>query len=141
MIDELLVFAFRMLVWLSICLRIGEEFKNTKRHSSKNNDFRKGDKDMFDKKIMRMIKAEKIGEFMMKGQQVFMVMPDGSLVEINEDTDVQKLFFHSLRGGAYAVFKKRHSTGAFAKTIKIGRWSVTLNHEERGGDQDVFDAR
>lgn len=108
----------------------------------KNDNQRKGDKSMlFDKKTMKLIRAEKIGEFMMKGQQVFMVMLDGSLVEINDNTAMENLFFHTLTGGTFAVHRKRFSTGGFAKTIKIGRWSVTLNHEEKGVDQDVFDAR
>ncbi len=140
MIDNILLFFARALFWFGLFIQMDQEYQSIKK-ILKNDNQRKGDKAMFDKKVMKMIKAEKIGEFMMKGQQVFMVMLDGSLVEINEDTAMENLFFHTLRGGAYAVYKKRYSTGAFAKTIKIGRWSVTLNHEEKGVDQDVFDAR
>ena len=96
---------------------------------------------MFDKKEMKMIKMNKVGEYMMNGEPVFMVMMDGSLVEIEGASDMETIFFHSLTGGSFAVYRKKfEGIGNFAKSIKLGGWTLSINHEKKGGDVDVLDA-
>ena len=85
---------------------------------------------MFDKKEMKMIKMNKVGEYMMNGEPVFMVMMDGSLVEIEGASDMETIFFHSLT--------KFEGIGNFAKSIKLGGWTLSINHEKKGGDEDVL---
>ena len=86
---------------------------------------------MFDKKEMKMIKADKVGEYMLKGEPVFMIRMDGSLTEVNESTDMETLFFHGLCGGAYAVYRKKFEIGSFAKSFKFGNWTFSVNHEKK----------
>lgn len=62
---------------------------------------------MFDKKEMKLINFEKAKKYLMNGVHVYMVNLDGSLVEINEDTDWKSIIFHNLKGGSYAVYKKK----------------------------------
>ncbi len=94
---------------------------------------------MFDKKEMKKIKMNKVGEYMMNGEPVFMVMVDGSLVEIKGASDMETIFFHNLTGGTFAVYRKKfEGIGNFAKRIKLGRWTISINHESKGGDVDVF---
>lgn len=94
---------------------------------------------MFDKKEMKMIKMNKVGEYMMNGEPVFMVMMDGSLVEIEGASDMETIFFHSLTGGSFAVYRKKfEGIGNFAKSIKFGGWTLSINHEKKGGDEDVL---
>ncbi len=96
---------------------------------------------MFDKKEMKKIKMNKVGEYMMNGEPVFMVMVDGSLVEIEGASDMETIFFHSLTGGSFAVYRKKfEGIGNFAKSIKLGGWTLSINHEKKGGDEDVLDA-
>ena len=71
---------------------------------------------MFDKKEMKLINFEKAKKYLMNGVQVYMVNLDGSLVEINEDTDWKKILFHNLKGGSYAIYKKKF-TGIGTFTI------------------------
>ncbi len=97
---------------------------------------------MYDKKLMKLIKLDKIGEFMAKGEPVFMVKQDGSLVPITDKIKMEALFFHSIFGGGFAVYRKNHdSNGACGKTFKLGRWTFTVKREQKGDDEDVFDAR
>ena len=96
---------------------------------------------MFDKKEMKKIKMNKVGEYMMNGEPVFMVKVDGSLVEIEGASDMETIFFHSLTGGSFAVYRKKfEGIGNFAKSIKLGGWTLSINHEKKGGDADVLDA-
>ncbi len=75
---------------------------------------------MFDKKEMKLINFEKAKKYLMNGVQVYMVNLDGSLVEINEDTDWKSIIFHNLKGGSYAVYKKKFTAiGTFTKDIHI----------------------
>lgn len=52
---------------------------------------------MFDKKEMKLINFEKAKKYLMNGVQVYMVNLDGSLVEINEDTDWKSIILHNKR--------------------------------------------
>ena len=90
---------------------------------------------MYNKKEMKLISFEKMKKLMMQGETVYMVMMDGQLVEITADTDWQMLFFHNLRGGSYAVYRKKITgIGAFQKAVHIGNWSFRVSHDEKGGD-------
>ena len=94
---------------------------------------------MFDKKEMKKIKMNKVGEYMMNGEPVYMVMMDGSLVEIEGASDMESIFFHNLTGGAFAVRRKKfEGFGTFAKSIKLGGWSVSISHEKKGDGEDVL---
>ena len=94
---------------------------------------------MFDKKEMKKIKMNKVGEYMMNGEPVYMVMMDGSLVEIEGASDMESIFFHNLTGGSFAVHRKKFDgIGNFAKSIKLGGWTLSINHEKKGGDADVL---
>ena len=96
---------------------------------------------MFDKKKMKKIKMNKVGEYMMNGEPVYMVMMDGSLVEIEGASDMERIFFHNLTGGAFAVYRKKfEGIGNFAKSIKLGRWTLSINYEKEGGEEDVLNA-
>ena len=53
---------------------------------------------MFDKKEMRKIQLNQIGKYMMMGEPVFMVMMDGSLVEIEGASDMESIFFQNRTG-------------------------------------------
>ena len=44
MIDEIILFGFRMLFWISLYLQIDRGFQDAKQHCSNKHDFRKGDK-------------------------------------------------------------------------------------------------
>lgn len=90
---------------------------------------------MFDKKEMKLINFKKAKKYLMDGVQVYMVNLDGSLVEINEDTDWKSIIFHNLKGGSYAVYKKKFTgIGTFTKDIRIGKWDFTVSHTKREGD-------
>ncbi len=92
---------------------------------------------MYNKRKMKKVKFEKVYSYIMKGEPVYMVMLDGSLVELAENPDMELLMFHTLRGGSFAVYRKKLTDiGAFGKTIRIGRWSFSISHEEKG---DVYD--
>ncbi len=94
---------------------------------------------MFDKKEMKTIKMNKAGEYMMNGEPVYMVMMDGSLIEIEGVSDMESIFFHTLTGGTFAVHRKKfEGIGSFAKSIKFGGWTLSINHEKKGGDEDVL---
>ena len=137
--DGVLMFAYRVMFWLSVYYQIDRGIQNVKGTSSKKDDFRKGDKAMFDKKEMKKIKLNKVGEYMMNGEPVYMVMMDGSLVEIEGASDLESIFFHTLTGGSFAVRRKKfEGIGNFAKSIKLGSWTFSINHEKKGGDEDVL---
>ena len=54
---------------------------------------------------------------------------------ITEETDWQTLFVHTIRGGSYAVYRKKFTgVGTFKKAIHIGNWSFSVSHDEKGGD-------
>jgi hypothetical protein len=131
-----------MLLWTGLYLTFDKDLQSIwsllKPNKSKS---RKGDIAMFDKKEMKKIKMNKVGEYMMNGEPVFMVMMDGSLVEIEGASDMETIFFHSLTGGSFAVYRKKfEGIGNFAKSIKLGGWTFSINHEKKGGDVDVLDA-
>ena len=97
---------------------------------------------MFDKKEMRKIQLNQIGKYMMMGEPVYMVMMDGSLVEIEGASDMESIFFHNLTGGAFAVYRKKfEGIGSFSKSFKIGGFTICIGHEKKGDDVYVSDAR
>ena len=90
---------------------------------------------MFDKKEMKLVNFEKAKKYLMEGVQVFMVNLDGSLVDLNEDKDWKSILFHNLKGGSYAVYKKKFTgIGTFSKNIHIGKWNFAVSHTEKGGE-------
>ena len=118
-----------MLLWTGLYLTFDKDLQSIwsllKPNKSKS---RKGDIAMFDKKEMKMIKMNKVGEYMMNGEPVFMVMMDGSLVEIEGASDMETIFFHSLTGGSFAVYRKKfEGIGNFAKSIKLGGWTLSID--------------
>ena len=91
---------------------------------------------MFDKKEMKKIKMNRVSEHMMNGEAVYMVMSDGSLVEIGASSDMRSIICHSIMGGTFAVYRKKFEIGGFTKQIKIGDWTITIGHEKRGGEEE-----
>ena len=91
---------------------------------------------MFDKKEMKKIKMNKVSEHMMNGETVYMVLADGSLVEIGASSDMKSIICHSIMGGTFAVHRKKLEIGGFTKQIKIGGWTITIGHEKRGGEEE-----
>ena len=91
---------------------------------------------MFDKKEMKLINFKKAQKLMMEGVVVYMVQINGSLEQITEKTDWQKLVLHSLKSGHYAIYRKKFSDkGAFHKNIRIGKRSITIDCIfEKGGE-------
>lgn len=90
---------------------------------------------MFNRKEMKLVTDyKKVQEYIMDGVSVFMVQLDGSLVEVTEDTDWRTLFFHNLKQGNYAVYRKKFTgIGEFNKTIHIGKTAITVEHTKEGG--------
>ena len=89
---------------------------------------------MFDKKEMKLVNFEKAKKYLMEGVQVYMVNLDGSLAELNEDTDWKSILFHNLKGGSYAVYRKKHKgIGEFRKEIHIGKKVFAVEHTKEGG--------
>lgn len=90
---------------------------------------------MFDRKEMKLIKGfDKAREYCQRGIPVYMVRMDGSLVELTEETDWKFLLFHNLRGGSYAIYrKKRDEGGVFHKEFHIGKRKVVVEHTKDGG--------
>lgn len=91
---------------------------------------------MFDKKEMKLVTDYKrVQKLLFEGTPVFMVELDGRLVEITADTKWEKVFFHQLKGGNFAIYRKKFVIGTFAKNINIGGWSFAVSHTEKGGDE------
>lgn len=88
---------------------------------------------MFDKKEMKMIDFEKAKKYLYEGVPVFMVKLDGTLKELTEATDWKSLFFHNIKGGSYAVYRRK-SKREFRKEIRIGGKIFTVEHTMKGGD-------
>ena len=89
---------------------------------------------MFDKKEMKLVNFEKAKKYLMEGVQVYMVNLDGSLAELNEDTDWKSILFHNLKGGSYAVYRRKHKgIGEFHKEIHIGKKVFSVEHTKEGG--------
>lgn len=90
---------------------------------------------MFNKKEMKLITDyRKVQKYLLEGIQVFMVKMDGSLVELTEETDWKTLFFHNLKQGSFAVYRKRFTgIGEFHKDIHVGNRTWTVEHTKKGG--------
>ena len=96
---------------------------------------------MFDKKSMKLIKDyKKAQEYLLAGIPVYMVKLDGSLEELTEANDLSldnendTLIFHNLKGGRYAVYRKKLiEIGEFQKDIHIGNRILTVSHTMKGG--------
>lgn len=88
---------------------------------------------MFNKKEMKLITDyRKVQKYLLEGTQVFMVKLDDSLVELTEETDWKTLFFHNLKQGSFAVYRKRFtSAGEFYKDIYIGKYVITLSYRKK----------
>lgn len=91
---------------------------------------------MFNAKEMKLLKDYKIAQkYLLDGVPVFMVGMDGSLTQLTESTSWQKILFHNLQQGSYAVYRKKFvSIGDFHKGIRIGGWSFTISHTKDGGE-------
>lgn len=91
---------------------------------------------MFNKKEMKLIRDyKKVQQYLMEGTPVYLVQLDGSLVEITAQTDWKVLYFHNIKQGAFAVYRKKFTgLGEFCKSIQIGNWSLSVSHEKKGGD-------
>lgn len=91
---------------------------------------------MFDKKEMKLINFKKAQKLMMEGVVVYLVQIDGSLEELTIETEWQKLLFHNLKSGHYAIYRKKLlDKGAFHKNIRIGKRSITIDCIfEKGGE-------
>lgn len=91
---------------------------------------------LFNNKEMKMISDyKKVQKYMLDGIPVFLVLIDGTLMEVTGATDWKLLFFHNLKGGTYAIYRKKFTVGSFSKDISIGKWTFTLSHVEKVGDE------
>lgn len=90
---------------------------------------------MFDKKNMKLIDFKKAQKYMYEGVKVFMVNMDGTLVKLTESTDWIALFFYNIKGGSYAVYRKRIA-GEFHKEVRIGKKVFAVDHTKKGGDSE-----
>lgn len=90
---------------------------------------------MFNRKEMKLIRDyKKAQQYLMEGVPVFMVRLDWSLLELTEDTDWRILYFHNLKQGNYAVYRKRFTgVGDFSKSIHIGSRTLMVEHTKEGG--------
>lgn len=89
---------------------------------------------LFNKREMKLIDYKKAQKNLLKGVPVYMVLMDGSLLELTEATDWQSVFFHNLKGGYYAVYRRKFTgISGFNKTIHIGKTAFTVEHVKEGG--------
>ena len=90
---------------------------------------------MFNKKEMKLIRDyKKVQQYLMERTPVYLVQLDGSLVEITAQTDWKVLYFHNIKQGAFAIYRKKFTgIGAFNKTIHIGKTAITVEHTKEGG--------
>ena len=89
---------------------------------------------LFDKKERKLISDyRKVQKYLIDGTPVYLVQMDGTLLELTEATDWRLVFFHNLKGGSYAVYKKKFTLGTFYKDVTIGKWNFTVRHDEKGG--------
>ncbi len=134
--DKLLVFLFRCMFWVSLFSKLDKDIQSIKTHVAFDRSLIfKGEKYMFDKKTMKLIKFESIRKYIMKGTQVFMVMVDGELITITSETNMEDLIFHNLTGGYFAVYRKKFDgIGSFNRSIKIGNWTFAIGHTKKEGD-------
>ncbi|MCB5287916.1 MAG: hypothetical protein LHW64_08925 [Candidatus Cloacimonetes bacterium] len=93
---------------------------------------------MFDKKEMKLVNFKKAQKLMMEGVVVYLVQIDGSLEELTIKTEWQKLLFHNLKSGNYAIYRKKLlDKGAFHKNIRIGKSSITIDCIfDKGGESE-----
>ena len=90
---------------------------------------------LFDKKTMKLISDyKKVQKYLLDGTPVYLVQMDATLLELTEATDWKLVFFHNLKGGNYAIYRKKFTIGTFAKNINIGGWSFAVSHSEKGGE-------
>lgn len=90
---------------------------------------------MFNKKEMKLVTDyRKVQKLLFEGTPVFMVELDGSLVEITADTKWETIFSHQLKGGNFAIYRRKLAIGTFAKNVNIGGWSFAVSHKEKGGE-------
>ena len=91
---------------------------------------------LFDKKTMKLISDyKKVQKYLLDATPVYLVQMDGTLLELTEATDWKLVFFHNLKGGNYAVYRKKFTgIGTFCKDIHIGKWSFVVSHRKEGGE-------
>ena len=77
---------------------------------------------------------KKVQKYLLEGVAVFLVQMDGELLELTEATDWKLLFFHNLKGGNYAIYRKKFSIGTFCKYFNVGNWNFVVSHTKKGGD-------
>ena len=84
---------------------------------------------LFNKRKMKLIDYKKAQKNLLNGVPVYMVQIDGSLLELTEATDWQSVFFHNLKSGCYAIYRRKfNGIGEFNKTIHIGKTAFTVEH-------------
>ena len=90
---------------------------------------------LFNKKEMKLIRDyKKVQKYQLQGTPAYLVQMDGTLLELTEATDWRLLFFHTLKGGNYAIPRKKFIIGTFCKDVSFGGWSFSVRHEEKGGE-------
>lgn len=135
MIDSIVIEGFILLYMGSSIYLFFKEIDKEKHKEAFQKHMNKiyGGKIMFDK--MKIVKFNQIRSYMVKGIPVYMVMLDNTIVEVTEATDIELLFFHYLKNGAFAVpRKKRNGLGDFTKHFNVGQWSFEVSHKRKDGD-------
>jgi len=137
LIDNIVIEGFILLYMGSSIYLFFKEIDEEKRKEDFQRHMNKiyGGKIMFDKKEMKIVKFNQIRSYMVKGIPVYMVMLDNTIVEVTEATDIELLFFHYLRNGAFAVPRKKwNGLGDFTKHLNVGQWSFEVSHKRKDGD-------
>lgn len=137
MIDNIVIDGFILLYMGSSIYLFFKEIDKEKHKEAFQKHMNKiyGGKIMFDKKEMKIVKFNQIRSYMVKGIPVYMVMLDNTIVEVTEATDIELLFFHYLRNGAFAVPRKKwNGLGDFTKHLNVGQWSFEVSHKRKEGD-------
>lgn len=134
MVDNILLTITRLLFWIGIFSDLDTNIQAIRENT--NTKKRNGGKAMlFDRKNMKIIKFNQVGEYLAEGKEVYMVSNDEQLVLINLKTDWSIFFMHQLTGGRYAVYRQKRNFGTFTKNINLGGWSFSVSHVERGGEE------
>lgn len=131
MIDGIVISILKALVIASFYWKISKDWqgiiKDLTEIVRKIRILRKGDENMLSKE-MKKVKFNKVADYLADGEQVFMLLDDGSLVELTTDTDAEEILQHIIRKGSFAVHRKQVTT---FKSIRIGNWTFIINRQRK----------
>ena len=131
MIDGIVISILKALVIASFYWKISKDWqgiiKDLTEIIRKIRILRKGDENMFSKE-MKKVKFTKVADYLADGEQVYMLLDDGSLVELTTETEAEEILQHIIRKGSFVVHRKQDTT---FKSIRIGNWTFTINRQRK----------